>query len=112
MHSVSCEVVKVLCYLAASPSPPGRSGGHAEGGEGLANIALHCVSTDQSDLTVSDTIDYIALTGIGDVAFFTPTPRWPGSWTSCALHLEFISWQVLATFKSDCVALRLAVKRL
>ena len=42
--------------LAASPSPPGRSSGRAakpraEGGEGLANIALDCVSTDQSDLT-------------------------------------------------------------
>ena len=42
--------------LATSPSPPGRSSGRAakpraEGGEGLANIALDCVSTDQSDLT-------------------------------------------------------------
>ena len=42
--------------LAASPSPPGRSSRRAakpraEGGEGLANIALDCVSTDQSDLT-------------------------------------------------------------
>ena len=41
---------------AASPSPPGRSSRHtakprAEGGEGLANIALDCVSTDQSDFT-------------------------------------------------------------
>ena len=37
--------------LAASPSPPGRSSGRTAGGEGLANIALHCVLTDQSDLT-------------------------------------------------------------
>ena len=37
--------------LAASPSLPGRSSGCMEGGEGLATIALDCVSTDQSDLT-------------------------------------------------------------
>ena len=36
--------------LAASPSPPGRPV-QAGGREGLANIALDCVSTDQSDLT-------------------------------------------------------------
>ena len=48
-----------VCYqtsLAASHSPPSRSSGRAakpcvEGGEGLANIALDCISTDQSDLT-------------------------------------------------------------
>ena len=39
--------------LAASPSPPGRRAAkpRKDGGEGLANIALDCVSTDQSDLT-------------------------------------------------------------
>ena len=42
--------------LIHSPSPPGRSSGRAvkpraEGGEGLANIALDCISTDQSDVT-------------------------------------------------------------
>ena len=42
--------------LAASPSPPSRSSGlpaklRMEGGEGLAILALDCVSTDQSDLT-------------------------------------------------------------
>ena len=53
MHARLC--VK-LHSLATSPSPPGRLHTHAakpraEGGEGLANIALDCVSTDQSDLT-------------------------------------------------------------
>ena len=44
----------ILYSLATSPSPPGRLSGRAEGregGEGLANIALDCISTHQSDLT-------------------------------------------------------------
>ena len=46
----------LLISLAASPSLPSRSSGQAtkpctEGGEGLANIAFDCISTDQSDLT-------------------------------------------------------------
>ena len=53
MHIASCLHAS---SQAASPSLPGRSSGRAakpraEGGEGLANIALHYVSTDQSDLT-------------------------------------------------------------
>ena len=48
-----------LCGLGpgqSGPSPPGWSSWcvakqRMEGGEGLANIALDCISTDQSDLT-------------------------------------------------------------
>ena len=45
----------VWSSLAANHSPPGQSSGRTakprvESEEGLANIALDCVSTDQSDL--------------------------------------------------------------
>ena len=53
-----------LASLAASPSLPGRSSGRAakprtEGGEGLTNIALDCVSTDQSDLSEAIRFNFI-----------------------------------------------------
>ena len=56
MNHLSLAEDMVSPSLATSPSPPGGSSGRAakprvEGGEGLANIALDCVSTDQSDLT-------------------------------------------------------------
>jgi len=46
MAAYSCNAIsKYKLSLAASPSPPGRSGAHArrsraEGGEGLANFAV------------------------------------------------------------------------
>ena len=41
----------VMCMLTSSRSSGRTAKPRAEGGEGLTNIALDCISTDQSDLT-------------------------------------------------------------
>ena len=50
-NRLSSPALSLARSPAASPSPPGRSSSHAANGEGLGNIALDCISTDQSDLT-------------------------------------------------------------